>query len=56
LEAYTPADITEWTDTSEPEARQTALCPKCGIDAVIGSEAGYPITKDFLSGMKSYWF
>lgn len=56
LDIYTPSDIKEWTDTSEPEPRNTALCPKCGIDAVLGSDSGYPITKEFLSSMKSYWF
>jgi hypothetical protein len=56
LEIFTPSDITEWTDTAEPEPRHTALCPECGIDSVLGSDSGYPITKDFLSGMKSHWF
>jgi hypothetical protein len=37
---------------SEP----TALCPFCGIDAVIGAGAGFPLTKDFLSAMSRHWF
>ena len=34
----------------------TAICPYCGIDSVIGESSGYPITNDFLQQMKTYWF
>jgi len=38
-------EIAEWID--EPNGKQTAICPKCGIDSVLSSD--YPITdKDFL--------
>ncbi len=43
--------IQQWTD-----AGQTALCPHCGIDAVIGNASGYPLTPQFLGEMKRYWF
>ena len=56
LAIFAPQDISEWTDTSEAEPRHTALCPKCGIDSVIGSDSGYPITKEFLSSMQQHWF
>ena len=36
---FKPADILEWTDDD-----QTALCPNCGIDSVIGDKSGYPVT------------
>ncbi len=51
LETFAPSEIVEWTDE-----RATALCPRCGIDAVLGSASGFPITADFLKGMHSYWF
>lgn len=35
---------------------QTVLCPFCGIDAVLGSESGHPLTQDFLGEMRRYWF
>jgi acetone carboxylase gamma subunit len=35
---------------------RTAVCPRCGIDSVIGSAAGYPLTREFLSAMEQYWF
>lgn len=48
---YPPAEIVTWIDNN-----QTALCPRCGIDSVIGSRSGYPITRQFLREMKRYWF
>lgn len=49
---FKPGDIQEWTDDE-----QTALCPNCGIDAVIGDNSGYSVTdKDFLLQMHQYWF
>lgn len=44
-------NISEWCDDGD-----TALCPTCGIDSVIGSDSGYEITKEFLGAMKKYWF
>ena len=34
----------------------TALCPSCGIDAVIGDKAGYELTEEFLLAMFKRWF
>ena len=48
---FRPTEITEWTD-----AGQTALCPKCAIDSVLGSASGYPITPEFLHHMHEHWF
>ncbi len=52
---FLPADVREWTDGSEGVG-QTALCPRCGIDSVIGSASGYPLTAEFLAAMKAHWF
>lgn len=52
LKIFSPTEITEWIK----DANKTALCPYCEIDSVIGEGSGYPITKDFLEGMKKYWF
>jgi hypothetical protein len=38
------------------DSEQTVLCPYCGIDSVIGSDSGYPITPEFLKAMYDYWF
>ena len=52
LKIFNPNEIKEWIKDSEG----TALCPYCGIDSVIGAYSGFPITTDFLSEMKAYWF
>ncbi len=48
---FTPSKIEEWVDDND-----CALCPKCGIDSVIGDKSAYPITKEFMSEMHKYWF
>lgn len=55
LAVFEPDAIAGWID-DENSIGQTALCPKCGIDSVIGSGSGFPITKEFLGKMHSYWF
>jgi len=57
-EAIFDADqITDWRPSSEmPHAQQTALCPFCGIDSVIGDNSGFEITKRFLQEMQDVWF
>lgn len=35
---------------------ETALCPYCCIDSVIGENSGYHITPEFLDGMHDHWF
>ncbi|OOG89425.1 cytoplasmic protein [Hydrogenophaga sp. A37] len=51
LSTFAPSEITEWVDEN-----QTALCPSCNVDSVIGSESGVPLSQEFLSSMRSYWF
>jgi hypothetical protein len=51
LEVFPPNEIQDWADNGD-----TAICPKCGIDSVIGSLAGYPIQREFLSKMHDHWF
>jgi hypothetical protein len=48
---FSPDDITEWIDDG-----QTAECPKCAIDSVIGSASGFPITTEFLHRMHDHWY
>ena len=44
--------IDEWTDDDT-----TALCPKCGIDSVIGDASGHPVNDvKFLKEMNGLWF
>jgi hypothetical protein len=52
LSIFSPSEILDWLK----EGDGTALCPRCGIDSVIGSRSGYPITDFFLREMNRYWF
>ena len=53
---FPPGDILDWVDEDADGQGQTALCPKCGIDAVLPSEAGFELSPEFLARMKAYWF
>lgn len=44
-------DIEEYIDSE-----QTALCPKCGIDAILPDRIDEPIDDNILSEMNTYWF
>ncbi len=55
LAIFKPEKITQWIEEGTGR-EQTALCPKCGIDSVIGSDSGFPITEEFLKKMSDYWF
>jgi hypothetical protein len=32
------------------------VCPRCGIDAVIGSDSGLDLSEEFLIAMQDRWF
>ena len=54
---FSPNEITEWLISNNPrDKRGTAVCPYCGIDALIGESSGYPITTQFLQAMHEEWF
>lgn len=52
-EVFEPAAIESWIRDT---CGKTAICPRCGIDAVIGSASGFPLTPDFLRRMRARWF
>ena len=53
---FLSTEIEGWCDEGAPNG-PTALCPKCGIDSVIGSKSGYPVNDlEFLKEMNRYWF
>ena len=55
LAIFAPSEIDEWVDEDDGIG-QTACCPRCGIDSIVGSNSGYPITPEFLHLMKQHWF
>lgn len=52
---FRPDEIEDWTDEVAGTA-MTALCPRCGVDSVIGSGAGFALTPEFLREMHKHWF
>jgi len=44
-------NVKYWCDDNK-----TALCPYCGVDAVIGDASKLPLTKDYLVDMHQKWF
>ena len=59
LSLFKPDQIIDWLKDDEANTDigniYTALCT-CGIDAVIGSASGFPITKQFMQDMHARWF
>ena len=55
LAIFSLSKIDDWWDEVDG-IPQTPVCPKCGIDSVIGDKSGYPITKEFLKKMKKHYF
>jgi hypothetical protein len=50
-QTFTPNEIEEWVSGG-----RNAICPYCGMDAVLGDKSGYPINNQFLTEMNLYWF
>jgi hypothetical protein len=49
---FEPSEIEFWVDSE-----QTAICPKCSIDSVLGDRSGLPVTAAaFLKAMHERWF
>jgi hypothetical protein len=48
---FPPSQIKSWIDSN-----QTALCPSCGVDAVLGSASSHRLDDGFLRKMHLHWF
>jgi len=49
--AFATTEIKAWIDGDT-----TALCPGCGVDAVLGDASGAPISDGFLRKMHQHYF
>lgn len=69
LARYAPGEIKEWIEEHrverDPETGkrvvhevigETALCPRCGIDSVLGDASGLQLTDEFMKAMQLHWF
>jgi hypothetical protein len=52
---FDPRHIAEWVDRGGPQTQETALCPFCGNDTIIGDSFGFEITGEFLEKMHEAW-
>ena len=51
-EVFAPSEIEDWVDNDD-----CALCPRCGIDSVIGDASKFRVAdKMFLKEMNEFWF
>lgn len=50
LALFLPDEIEEWTGSD------SAICPRCHINSVLGSASGYTLSRDFLTRMHGHWF
>lgn len=48
---FASTDIKTWID-----ANQTALCPGCGVDSVLGGASNQRLDDGFLRGMHTHFF
>ena len=56
LKIFSSLEIEEWCPEVEDGEEVTAICPRCGVDSVIGEKSGFPITQEFLKAMHKRWF
>jgi hypothetical protein len=56
LKVFSPSEIVEWCPELDEDEEVTAICPYCGIDAILPESAGYPLTDEFLGAMQERWF
>lgn len=62
LAIFAPSEIIAWSGgdpsllEADPDAgAETALCPHCGSESVIGDRSGYRIDAAFLGRMRDAW-
>jgi hypothetical protein len=63
MQTFAPTEIVAWTgldvsNLDDPDAAnaETALCPRCGSESVMGDKSGYEINTQFLGRMHEAWF
>ncbi len=63
VQLFPAEEVVAWTgltmdnlDDPKAIANQTALCPRCGMEAVLGDKSGVPLGAPFLARMNEAWF
>ena len=56
FQVFPPDEIINWAEDENGNG-DTAICSYCGIDSVLGSSSGLPVTRAvFLEEMNKRWF
>lgn len=55
LATFAPFEIVEWTDFVDGEG-QTAICPRCSVDSVLGDLSGQSLERENLMHLHVAWF
>jgi hypothetical protein len=55
---FSALEIKDWAEAGREydEHNRTAICPKCGVDSVLGSASNFPLSTDFLKAMHRRFF
>lgn len=56
LKIFASSEIDEWCSETEDDEEVTAICPYCGIDAIIPENSEVPLTSELLEAMNKRWF
>lgn len=63
MQIFAPDEVTAFSgldmdsfDNPDAASAETAVCPHCGAEALIGNRSGYLINPQFLSRMNQAWF
>jgi hypothetical protein len=51
LEIFDVNEINSYTDNND-----TVICPKCGIDSVVGNNCGFDLNNQILKTAKKFWY
>jgi len=51
MKTFSTQDILEYI-----KAGDTALCPECGVDAVLADNLGFDLSPEGLFKLNKYWF
>ena len=53
MKIFMSEEIVEWCADANDD---TAICPNCGIDAVLSENSGFPLDEEFLKAANEMWF
>jgi hypothetical protein len=54
FKVFTPTEIE--TYLVEKDEKETALCPCCWVDSILGDASGIDLCDELIDAMADYWF